>query len=74
MNMGPDNHHLSLVPDLPLRGEPEPSLAEVRRRHPDFDIIRVFGGYEAVPRGTPVIRAVWLSSLDEKLTVAEEQS
>jgi hypothetical protein len=69
--MGPDSQPES-IPAPPLRGDAEPSLEEVRRRHPGYDVLRVFGGFEAVPKGTPVIRAAWLSSMDQKLITAEE--
>lgn len=46
---------------------PEPTVDEVRRRHPGWDVIEVFGGFEAVPEGTTVVRAMWLSILDAKL-------
>lgn len=35
-------------------------LAAFRARFPNWDIMRIFGGYRAVPKGTPVVEAVYL--------------
>jgi hypothetical protein len=49
----------------------EAALKALRERYPDWDIHQVFGGWEAVPAGTGVIRAIWLESLEEKLAAQE---
>lgn len=59
--MGPDSHPPA------LRTETEPTLAELRRKYPGWEITRIFGGYEATPKGTPLVHAVYLSSMEEKL-------
>ena len=45
----------------------EPSLDEIRQRHPDWDVHRMFGTFLAVPAGTPVVKASYASTLQEKL-------
>ena len=42
-------------------------MAYISTHHPGWEIHRVFGGYEAVPAGTAVIRSAYLSSIAEKL-------
>lgn len=42
-------------------------MAYLSAHHPGWEIHRVFGGYEAVPTGTVIIRGVHLSSIAEKL-------
>jgi|HubBroStandDraft_2_1064218.scaffolds.fasta_scaffold269479_4 hypothetical protein len=42
-------------------------LAAIAEEFPDVDIHGVFGGYEALPRGTEVIRAMTLDSMMGKL-------
>jgi hypothetical protein len=42
-------------------------MAYISAHHPGWEIHRVFGGYEAVPAGTAVIRSPYLSSIAEKL-------
>ena len=42
-------------------------LAAIAEEFPDIDIHGVFGGYEALPRGTEVIRAMTLDSMMGKL-------
>ena len=42
-------------------------MAYISAHHPGWEIHRVFGGYEAVPTGTAIIRSAFLSSLAEKL-------
>jgi len=50
--------------------EAEDRLAdEVRQRHPEWDIKRVFGGWLAAPRGTRVVRRAHLESIDAELTL-----
>lgn len=44
--------------------------AEAMARHPGWKISRVFGGWEAVPEGTAVHRAMFLDALEEKLPPA----
>jgi hypothetical protein len=42
-------------------------MAYISAHHPGWEIHRVFGGYEAVPAGTAVIRSAYLSAIAEKL-------
>jgi hypothetical protein len=59
------------------RGEPQPAVEEtadlqaVKARFPGWDVRRVFGGYQAVPTGTPVITGMYLETVAEKLAAAE---
>ena len=43
------------------------SLPAAREEFPDWDLHDVLGGYIAVPAGTPVIRAMFVASMVEKL-------
>lgn len=45
----------------------ERELAEARAEFPEWDIREVFGGWLAVPVGTPVIQGMYLDSIREKL-------
>jgi hypothetical protein len=45
----------------------EQLLAYIAARHPGWDVHRIFGGWEAVPRKTRVIRGVYLDSIAERL-------
>lgn len=47
--------------------EDDRRLTAAREEFPDWDFHTVFGGVEAVPRGTPVIRGIDLDSVAEKL-------
>lgn len=38
-------------------------LAEIAREFPDLTVERVFGGWEAFPKGTPLTRTVTTSAL-----------
>jgi hypothetical protein len=42
-------------------------LDALRRRFPGWDVYRVFGGWAAVPAGTPFIRGMFLESVAEKI-------
>lgn len=42
-------------------------LEAAREAYPAWDIHRVFGGYEAVPKGTVVIRSVDVDGVVEKI-------
>lgn len=46
-------------------------LAAAREAFPDWDFHAVFGGWEAVPKGTPVVRSVDLDGLVAKLRSRE---
>jgi hypothetical protein len=46
-------------------------IKEIRERHPGWDINRVFGGWEAIPEGMAVVRAVYLDTIEEKLEALE---
>jgi hypothetical protein len=43
-------------------------LKATQETFPNWDFHKIFGGWEAVPRETPVIRGVDLHSIIEKLT------
>jgi hypothetical protein len=49
----------------------EQLLAAAREAFPGWDFHPVFGGWEAVPEGTPVVRSMDLGSLMEKLAEHE---
>jgi hypothetical protein len=42
-------------------------LQAAREAFPEWDIIRVFGGYLAVPKGTPVVQSIDLDGISEKI-------
>ena len=43
-------------------------LRSIQESFPGWDVCRVFGGWRAVPRQTPVIEAIDLHGIIEKLT------
>lgn len=45
----------------------DPQLEAARAEFPDWEIERLWSGYEARPKGTPVHRAMFLDALLEKL-------
>jgi hypothetical protein len=45
----------------------DPQLEAARAEFPDWEITRHWHGYEAVPKGTPVHRSMFLDGLLEKL-------
>ncbi len=47
-------------------------LAAAREAFPEWDIHPVFGGYLAVPKGTPVIQSIDVDGIAEKLRRAAE--
>ena len=49
----------------------EADVAALKARYPDWDIYRVFGGWEAVPAGTQVLRAMFAEALESKLAEQE---
>jgi hypothetical protein len=51
--------------------QPESAADAARRRHPGWDIIEDFAGWVAVPAGTPILQAMFLDSLEEKIAEAE---
>jgi hypothetical protein len=61
--MGP--HHSRTAASV--SAETDRSIAAAKNEFPQWDIHEVFGGFEAVPAGTPVIRAMFISVLLEKL-------
>jgi hypothetical protein len=61
MTVGPFSHP----------GPAESAADAARRRHPGWDIHQDFAGWTAVPAGTPVLQAMYLDSLEEKITEAE---
>lgn len=52
--------------------ESDRKLQATSEAFPDWDIHRVFGGYEAVPKGTPVVRSIDLDGLAQKLHSREQ--
>lgn len=48
-------------------GETDPQLEAARAAFPEWDISRQWSGYEAVPKGTTVVRSMFLDGLLEKL-------
>jgi hypothetical protein len=65
--MGPDHTRTAASVDA----ETGRRIAAAGEEFPDWDIREVFGGFEAVPAGTPVIRAMFIDVLIEKLRVRE---
>jgi hypothetical protein len=63
--MGPDRE-VETVADL-REAQAERNLRLAQEEFPDWDFLRVFGGWQAVPKGTPVIKSVYLETLLEKL-------
>jgi hypothetical protein len=45
----------------------DPQLEAARAEFPDWEITRQWSGYEAAPKGTPVLRSMFLDGLMEKL-------
>ena len=48
-------------------GAEDPQLDAARAAFPDWEITRLWSGYEAVPKGTTVHRSMFLDGLAEKL-------
>lgn len=48
-------------------------LDQALKEFPDWDFHQVFGGWEAVPAGTPVIRSIDLEGVVEKLRAREAE-
>jgi hypothetical protein len=64
MRMGPYGQ----AQDHATRAKTEAGLrAEIAEQYPGWDVADVFGGFEAVPAGTPVLRSVTLDGLLGKL-------
>lgn len=57
--MGPTGHPHETAHDRRLEA--------AREAFPDWDIYQVFGGFLAVPKGTPVIQSMFLEGLAEKI-------
>jgi len=51
----------------------EGALEAAREEFREWDIIEVFGGYMAVPAGTPVVRASTVGGLSGKLRRLPEE-
>lgn len=47
-------------------------LEAVREAFPEWDITPVFGGYLAVPKGTPVVQSMFLDGIAEKIRLAQD--
>jgi hypothetical protein len=48
-------------------GEGDGRLKAAREAFPEWDIYPVFGGYLAVPKGTPVIQSIDTDGIVEKI-------
>jgi hypothetical protein len=48
-------------------------LLAAREAFPEWDIYRVFGGYLAVPKGTPVVQSIDTDGIVEKIRRMEAQ-
>ena len=65
-DMGPmERHSAPDAEDAPLRAAREACLG--------WDIMRVFGGYLAVPKGTPVIQSIDTDGIVEKIRRSSAQ-
>jgi hypothetical protein len=53
--------------DLLTSATEQRELARLRAEHPTWEIEKVFGGYQATPKGARVIRAMFLDALAEGL-------
>jgi hypothetical protein len=51
----------------------DPQLEAARAEFPDWEITRQWSGYEAAPKGTTVLRSMFLDGLLEKLRERETQ-
>jgi hypothetical protein len=49
-------------------------LRAAEQAFPDWDFHQVFGGWEAVPKGSPVIRGMDLDSVVAKLRMRADQA
>ena len=59
--MGPTGDQTAYARDEDRR------LQAAREAFPEWDITAVFGGYLAVPKGTPVIQGMFLDGIAEKI-------
>jgi len=73
--MGPGDgpHRRGIVTAQQRDAENERGLAAARGEFPGWDFRKVFGGWEAVPAGTPVIPGITLDSVLGKLRQREEE-
>lgn len=46
---------------------PDSELDGLQAEFPDWDITRIFGGFLAVPKGTPIVLATFTDTMAEKL-------
>lgn len=49
-------------------------LAEIAEEFPDVEVTRVFGGLDAVPKGTPIVRAANTEALLRQLREQRDQA
>lgn len=54
-----------------MSAEDDRQLKAARAEFPGWDFHQVFGGWEAVPAGTPVIRGMFLDKVTERLRERE---
>jgi hypothetical protein len=63
--MGPDPYVTQTAAQVQV--DNEKALAAAREEFPGWDFHQVFGGWEAVPGQTPVIRGMYLETLLDRL-------
>ena len=70
IEMGPKDDTFP-VPSAAVTTTEAQRIKELGEHFPGWDIHRVFGGWEAIPKGMAVVRGVYLDSIEEKLEVLE---
>ena len=48
-------------------------MQDAERQYPEWDFHQVLGGYFAVPKGTPVIKGMFVASVTDKLRERERE-
>lgn len=67
--MGPEPHVIQTAAQVEAYNEE--ALAAAREEFPGWDFYQVFGGWEAVPGQTLIVRAMYLETLLDKLRQQE---
>jgi hypothetical protein len=74
MGLGPENQHLAGVRSAAeTDAEVESQLQALREEFPGWDFIKIFAGWLAVPKGTPVVQGMDLGSVAGKLREHEDR-
>lgn len=60
--------------DLLTSAEERRELERLRAEFPTYSIDKIFGGWQAVPRGTVVLRGMYLETIAERLRTSCTQS